>query len=90
MPKQRYFDKGWFSYNGVGDPYHAASYRRINDKPGGERGPVLNAIYALGHFTPISPLSPNVHAYIANALVASIAQPPLIGKKAKYFVYMRG
>ena len=89
MSKKRYKDKGWFSYNGVGDPYHAASYRRINDKPSGERGARLNAIYALGHLTPISPLSPNIHEYIANALVSSLAQPPLIGKKAKYFVYMK-
>ena len=89
MSKKKYIDKCWYCYNGVGDPFQASSYRKISYKPGGQVGTNINAIYATGDYTPISPLSTNIQLYVSLALVTGMSQPPHIDKKSKYFVFMR-
>lgn len=87
---KKYENKGWYCYNGVGDPYHASSYRRVNSKPSGETGKYICAIYAdCGHITPQAPLSSNIQQYIAEAMVSGGSQPPHPRVREKCFVYVR-
>ena len=87
--KVKYENKCWYTYNGIGDPYQASSYRKVECKPSGLLGSKICAIYATGSFTPIAPLSTNIQQYIATALVTSSAQPPLLKKRSRYFVYLK-
>jgi len=87
--REHYENKAWFCYNGVGDPYQAASYRQINFKPSGAFGGRISAIYADGWFTPISPLSTNVMCYISTAQITGLSQPPVFRKRDKCFVYLK-
>ena len=90
MPKRKHYEnKAWFCYNGVGDPYSAASYRQVNCKPSGPVGRTICSIYADGYFTPIAPLSTNVQSYITLALTTGLSQPPVFRKRDKCFVYLK-
>ena len=90
MSKRKHYEnKAWFCYNGVGDPYHAASYRQVNCKPSGPMGNRISSIYADGFFTPISPLSANLQSYITLALTSGSSQPTVFRKRDKCFVYLK-
>jgi hypothetical protein len=85
-----YQNKAWYVYDGSGDIYHAASYRRITNKPNSVTGKYINVIYASsGNISPTSPLSVNIQQYIADALSSGLAQPPKFKKHVKYFVYLK-
>jgi len=87
---KNYKNKAWYVYDGSGDIYHAASYRRITHKPNSDRGKYICAVYASsGGLIPTSPLSANVQQYIADALASGLAQPPKLKKHIKYFVYLK-
>lgn len=88
---KNYKNKAWYVYDGIGDPYHASSYRKVTQKPLFESGKYLCAIYTeSGDIIPSSPLSANIQQYIANALVTGISQPPHYKKHTKAFVYLKG
>ncbi|MCX2483394.1 hypothetical protein [Pedobacter sp. MR2016-24] len=85
-----YENKAWYVYNGIGDPYHPTSYRRVNSKPKCEQGKRICAIYTgSGDIFPDSPLSGNITQYIAEAMVTNSTQPPCIKKRTKIFVYLK-
>ncbi|MBB5637826.1 hypothetical protein HDF26_000845 [Pedobacter cryoconitis] len=91
MSKRRdYKNKAWYAYDGIGDPYHAASYRKITQKLKCENGKHICAIFAgHGDINPFSPLSANIQQYIANGLVSGLAQPPHYKKHSQYYVYLK-
>ena len=90
MSKRKHYEnKAWFCYNGIGDPYNAASYRQVNCKPSGAVGGNISTIYATGFFTPISPLSINIQTYITMALTTGFSHPPVFRKRDKCFVYLK-
>lgn len=88
--------RAWYAYTNVSaDPLLAASYRRVTVSPVCIDGTTICAIYAyfvgdspqVGS-SPISPLTRNIQEYIANGLVALLAQPRFPDGSKKY-VYLK-
>ena len=78
-------NKGWYAYDGIGNPFAANSYRLAEVKPRCDNGNYICSIYAgLGFTTPNAPLSANILQYIADALVTLRPQPSI-----KAFVYLK-
>lgn len=88
--------RAWYAYTTVGgDPLLASSYRRVTVSPVCINGVGICAInvYFIGNSPPVgsSPLSPltlNIQEYVANGLVALVAQP-IFPDGTKKYVYLK-